>query len=177
MSAAFDPLRAFRTLERHGVRFVVIGGLGARLHGSPTVTNDLDVCYDRAPENLERLAAALRELGAELRGVVDDVPFRLDARTLAAGDHFTFTTTAGNLDVLGSPAGVDGFAALARSAVPFEVEGLTVPVASIDDLIAMKRAAGRPKDLIEVEILSAVENEASSIATEERRVPRDATDG
>jgi hypothetical protein len=156
---AFDPLRALRTLDRHGVRFVLIGGLGARLHGSPTVTNDTDLCYERSPENLERLAAALRRLGAELRGVDDDVPFRLDAATLAAGDHFTFTTKAGNLDLLGTPSGADGFADLARDAVPFDVDGLTVLVASIDDLIRMKRAAGRPKDLIEVEVLTAVQDE------------------
>ena len=158
-AAPFDPLRAIRTLDRHGVRFVVIGGLGGRLHGSPTVTNDIDVCYERSPENLERLATALRELGAKLRGVDEDVPLLLDAATLAAGDHFTFTTRAGDLDVLGSPAGVRGFEELAMDAVPFDVDGLTVLVASIDDLIRMKRAAGRPKDLIEIEVLGAVRDE------------------
>lgn len=159
---AFDPLRAFRTLDRHGVRFVVIGGVGARLHGSPTVTNDTDICYERSPENLKGLAAALRELRATLRGVDDDVPFLLDAKTLAAGDHFTFTTVAGGLDCLGTPAGVGGFDELADGAVPFDVDGLTVLVASIDDLIRMKRAAGRPKDLIEVEVLGAVQAELSA---------------
>jgi hypothetical protein len=157
--AAFDPLRALRTLDRHGVRFVLIGGLGARLYGSPTVTNDTDVCYERSPENLERLAAALRQLRAELRGVDKDVPFRLDVATLAAGDHVTFTTRAGNLDLLGTPSGVEGFDDLARNAESLDVDGLTVPVASIDDLIRMKRAAGRPKDLIEVEVLTAVQDE------------------
>jgi hypothetical protein len=157
--AAFDPLRAFRTLDRHGVRFVVIGGVGARLHGSPTVTNDTDICYERSPENMERLAAALRELRARLRVVEDEVPFLLDAKTLAAGDHFTFTTWAGDLDCLATPAGVGGFDELADGAVPFDVDGLTVLVASIDDLIRMKRAAGRPKDLIEVEVLGAVQAE------------------
>jgi hypothetical protein len=158
-SAAFDPIRAIRTLESHGVLFVLIGGVGARLHGSPTVTNDIDVCYDRSQGNLERLAATLRELGAKLRGVDEDAPFLLDAATLAAGDHFTFTTRAGDLDILGTPAGVAGFDELARRAVTFDIDGLTVLVASIDDLIRMKRAAGRPKDLIEVEVLAAVRDE------------------
>ena len=165
MTEAFDPLAALRALDRHGVRFVLIGGLGARLHGSPSVTNDLDVSYDRSPENLERLAAALRDLRARLRGAPDDVPFLLDAKTLAAGDHFTFTTRAGNLDILGTPAGVESFDELERNAERMELGGLTVPVASIDDLIAMKSAAARPKDLIEVEVLGALRDE---IADRER---------
>ena len=156
---AFDPLRTLRTLARHDVRYVVIGGVGARLHGSPSVTNDTDVCYRRSPENIERLAAALRQLHAELRGADRDAPFQLDATTLAAGDHFTFVTDAGNLDILGTPAGVEGFDALEREAKVFTIDGLAVPVASIDDLISMKRAAGRPKDLIEVEVLGALRDE------------------
>jgi predicted nucleotidyltransferase len=156
---AFDPLRALRVLDHHGVRFVLIGGLGARLHGSPSVTNDVDVCYERSSQNLELLAEALRGLKARLRGVPDDVPFVLDAKTLAAGDHFTFETSAGNLDILGSPAGVDGFDELVRNAETMELDGLTISVASIDDLIRMKHAAHRPKDLIEVEVLGALRDE------------------
>jgi hypothetical protein len=120
------------------------------------VTNDTDICYERSDENLSRLSAALVRLGARLRGADDDVPFRPDPATLAAGDHFTFTTSAGNLDCLGTPAGTEGFDRLARNAATFEVAGLQVLVASIEDLIAMKRAAGRPKDLIEVELLDAI---------------------
>jgi hypothetical protein len=159
---AFDPIEVFRTLDRHGVRYVVIGGVGARLLGSPTVTRDTDVCYERSAENLERLAAALRDLGAELRGVREPVPFLLDARTLAAGDHFTFTSRAGDVDVLGTPAGVEGFAELEAAAVAFDLGDVTVRVASIDDLIRMKRAAGRPKDLIEVEVLTALQDEVDA---------------
>ena len=159
---AFDPVLALQTLDRYGVRFVVIGGVGARLHGSPTVTNDTDICYERTPVNLERLAAALQELGAKLRGVDEDVPFLLDAKTLAAGDHFTFRTQAGDFDLLGTPAGVQGFAELADRAKTFDIDGIAVIVASIDDLIRMKRAAGRAKDLIEVEVLAAVRDEIES---------------
>jgi hypothetical protein len=163
---AFDPLRALRTLSRHDVRYVVIGGLGARLHGSPSVTNDTDVCYQRSTANVERLAVALRQLHAGLRGADGDAPFQLDAKTLAAGDHFTLTTDAGNLDILGTPAGVDGFDALAREAKVFTIDGLTVRVASIEDLISMKRAAGRPKDLIEVEVLGALRDEVAQRSRE-----------
>jgi len=92
----------------------VVSGRGST--GRPVITNDTDICYERSDENLERLATALRELGARLRGVNEDVPFRLDARTLRVGDHFTFTTSAGSVDCLGTPGGVDGFDELARSA-------------------------------------------------------------
>src|SRR5262245_20047100 len=160
--AAFDPLLALRTLIQHGVRFVVIGGIGARLHGAPTVTRDTDICHERSPENLDRLAETLADLDARLRGVDEDVPFILDAKTLRAGDHFTFVTSAGDLAIIGTPAGVEGFEELASHATAFEIEGSTVLVASIDDLIRMKRSAGRPKDLIEVEVLGAIRDEIES---------------
>lgn len=156
---AFDPLLALRTLDEHRVRFVVIGGLAARLWGSPTLTNDLDVCYEREAENLERLAAALSHLEARLRGVDEEVPFPLDARSLAEGDRFTFVTRAGNLDVLGHPAGVGSFEELWRAAVVMDVGGLEVRVAALEDLNRMKRAAGRPKDRIELEVLGALQEE------------------
>jgi predicted nucleotidyltransferase len=157
--APFDPLRALRVLRRHRVRFVLIGGLAGRLRGSPTVTNDIDLCYARDGENLERLARALRELGTRLRGVSEEVPFLLDARTLKAGDHFTFATKAGNLDCLGFPAGSGGYEALASRAETMDLGGVKAPVSSLDDLIRMKRAAARPKDLIEAEVLTALKDE------------------
>ena len=89
---AYDPIAALATLQRYGVEFVVIGGVAARLWGSPTMTNDVDICYSRDRGNLQRLAAALEDLDARLRDVDDDVPFRLDSTTLANGQNFTFTT-------------------------------------------------------------------------------------
>jgi hypothetical protein len=159
----FDPLGALIALTGAGVDFVVIGGIAGRLHGSTTVTNDLDVCYDRAPENLRRLASVLNEADASLRGVDEEVPFVLDARALAAGDAFTLDTDFGPIDILGTPAGSPGFEALANNATRYEVGGVEVLVASLDDLIAMKRAAGRPKDLIEVEVLGALRDEIDGV--------------
>lgn len=158
-SQAFDPLRALATLDRHHVRFVVIGAFAGRLLGSPTVTRDLDICHARDRANLEALAGALQELRARLRGVDEDVPFHLDARSLAAGDAFTFTTDAGDLDVMATPAGTLGYDELARTADGIILGDVRVRVASIDSLIRMKRAAGRPKDLIEVEVLAALRDE------------------
>ena len=89
------------------------------------------------------------------------MPFSLDAKTLAAGDHFTFVTDLGDLDCLGIPAGTLGYDDLMKSAVDVDLDGLVVAVASIDDLIRMKRAAGRPRDLAELEILGALRDESA----------------
>ena len=156
---AFDPIAALRSLARHEVHFVLIGGFAAGLRGSPMLTGDLDICPARDEENLDRLADVLRELGARLRGAPIDVPFVLDGRTLAAGDHFTFATDVGPIDCLGTPAGTDGFRDLDASATDEDLDGVHVRVASLDDLIRMKRAADRPQDRIAVEWLSALRDE------------------
>ena len=156
---AFDPLRALATLNRHGVRYVLIGGFAGKLHGSSALTVDVDICYARDDDNLVRLVAALRELRATLRGAEPDLPFRLDVRTLRNGDAFTFVTDAGDLDLIGMPAGTSGYEELARTAVRMDLEPVEVEVASIDDLIAMKRASGRPRDRAHLEILGALRDE------------------
>ena len=160
--APYDPLWALRVLSDHQVDFVVIGGFAGRLWGSPTVTNDLDVCPSWDAANLERLAAALVELEARLRDVPADVEVPLDSRSLASGSNFTFATAAGGLDVLAAPAGGFDYQRLRDSARAMELDGLTVQFVDLDDLIAMKQAAGRPKDRIEVEVLRAVRDELES---------------
>lgn len=155
----FDAAPILRVLYKHQVSLVVIGGIAGITHGSPSLTRDLDICYERSPANLEKLALALRELHATLRGAPPDLPFLLDARTLAAGDHFTFATDSGDLDCLGTPSGTEGYADLIRNALDVELESCTVKVASLDDVIRMKRASGRPKDRVELEILGALRDE------------------
>jgi hypothetical protein len=157
--ANFQPEQVIGQLGRHGVRYVLIGGLAAITHGSPLVTQDIDVCYDKSPENLEPLAKSLGEIHAALRGADPGLPFRVDAATLGKGDSFTFETDLGWLDIIGTPAGTAGYRDLARTAVPIELFGYRVLIASINDLIRMKRAAGRPKDLIELEHLGALRDE------------------
>jgi predicted nucleotidyltransferase len=162
MTESFVPLdagRLLRTLAEHDVRFIVIGGIAAISHGSSQVTRDLDICYEKSPENLEALAAALSALGARLRGAPPDLRFRLDARTLRNDDSFTFTTVAGDLDCLDTPSGTRGYAELIVGAVEVSLEDVTVRVTSLDDLIRMKRAAGRPKDRAALEILGALRDE------------------
>src|SRR2546430_14524783 len=89
----------------HEVKFVVVGGVSGNLHGSTTLTEDIDIAYARDRQNLERLAAALRDLGATLRGAPKELPFKLDAATLRAGLNFTFSTRLGPLDCIGEAAG------------------------------------------------------------------------
>ena len=155
----FDPSVAFRVLNAHDVRYVVVGGLAAELLGAAIATNDIDICYERSADNMSRLAAALAELHATLRvsGTDDDLPFVLDGRTLAPGDSFTFSTDAGDLDVLGNPSGTGGFRDLDADATAYDLgEGLVVRVVSLDDLIRMKEAAHRPKDEAQLHVLTAL---------------------
>lgn len=168
----FNPIPIFQVLARHHVRFVLIGGFAGRLWGSNTVTNDLDICYARDRANLEALAAALHELDATLRGAPKDLPFLLDALTLERGDHFTFETKFGDLDCLGTPAGSKGFQDLVDGSTEMVVDSVRVLVAALQDLIRLKRTAGRPKDLVEVEILAALRDEIESRPPEKRRPGR-----
>ena len=169
-TAEFRPLDALEVLIKHRVRFVVIGGFGAQLLGAPLITQDLDICYARDDENLEHLSRALTELNARLRGAPAGLPFSPDAKTLKAGDSFTFATDAGALDILGSPAGArGGFDELLPNAEDVDLDAYRVKVTSIDDLIRMKRHAGRPKDLRVLEELGALRDEIDAQAAEARR--------
>ena len=161
-AADFQPEGVIRLLGRHGVEYVLIGGLAAITHGAPLVTRDVDLCYARDRQNLERLVEALGEVHADLRGAEPGLPFLLDARTLARGDAFTFTTDIGWIDIMATPAGTTGYDELARTADEYTLFGHRVLVASLDDLIRMKRAAGRPKDLLAVEELGALLEEIDS---------------
>jgi hypothetical protein len=152
-----DVERLLGCLTRRGVDYVVVGGIAAVLWGSPRNTFDLDVCPATDPGNLEALARALVELEARLRGIEEDVPFSPDARTLGQVEMLTLDTTAGPLDLVMRPDGAPVYDRLRRSATRVDIGAAAVLVASIEDLIAMKRAAGRPKDELDVEELEAIQ--------------------
>jgi hypothetical protein len=156
---SFDPKEALDLLTENEVRFVVIGGIAAALHGSPSLTFDLDICHSVEEKNLERLAASLERLGARLRGAPGDVVFVLDSKSLEAARNLTLSTIFGALDCVAEPDGTKGFDEIAANAVEMDIGGTTVRVASLNDLIRMKRATGRPKDRIELEILGALRDE------------------
>lgn len=153
----FDPDRILRALDRHGVDYVLVGGAAARVHGAQRATADIDCVPATTRENLKRLATALAELGARLRvgGMTDEearqLPLQLDAATLAAFGSSTWTTDAGPLDLLvelrDPSGGRHPYADLATRASPVSVGELTISVASLEDIIASKRFAARPKDL------------------------------
>ena len=162
---AFDPGPVLERFAEADVDFVVIGGVAGGIHGSSFGTFDVDLAYSRKPENLEKVAAVLRALDAKLRGAPPDLPFLLDAQTLKAGANFTFTTSLGAIDLLADPAGAPPYERLRATATVVDVRGNGVRVASLDHLIAMKEAAGRPKDK-----LMATEYRTIS---DELRAPRD----
>jgi predicted nucleotidyltransferase len=133
-------------LHARQVRFVLIGGLALISYGSESFTRDLDLCYARDAANLAAMAEALAPLQPHLRGAPEGLPFILDARTLRSGANFALVTDVGDVDLLGDVAGIQSFETLWERSVEMELFGVPVHVASLDDMIAMKRAAGRPKD-------------------------------
>ena len=144
------------------VRFVVIGGVAANLHGSVRATFDLDICYDPAPANRERLATVLNDLGAYLRGVEPGLPFVLDAKALETSHVLTLSTTLGDIDVMDSIAGVGEFPDVLANSVAVEAGGVRFRALDLPALLSAKRAAGRPKDLAQIPDIEAL------IATRER---------
>ena len=145
----FQPGAQFECLNRHGVLYVLIGGVAARLHGSIRKTGDVDICPAPDAENAERLVQALKELGARIYVDPDTpaLPLSTDARALRSMSIVNLLTRAGRLDILWEPPGSTGYADLRADAVEMHVLGHAVVVASIDGLIRTKGAAGRPKDL------------------------------
>lgn len=150
----FDPSRAIRALLEYEVAFVVAGGLAAILLGSPTFADELEVCYARSPTNLEALGRALRSIQATCHGG-QGPSWTVDA----LGDSSTFDTEAGPVRCSPTPSSTGGYPDLLPKATRFRLDDLEFAVVSLDDLIRMKRAAGRPKDRIELEILGALRDQ------------------
>jgi hypothetical protein len=150
-----DPKRLISTLVDHDVDFIVVGAIAAIAQGGPLITQDLDVTPAREPANLERLEAAVRQLDARLRIPNDPagIEFPIEARFLGSGDSWTLETPSGDVDLVFAPSGTSGYDDLKRGALTVELWGHDVLVASLPDIIRMKEAAGRPKDLAQIPAL------------------------
>jgi hypothetical protein len=165
-----DPEQLFQTLDRYHVEYVLIGGLAANLHGSPLVTNDADITPLRTHDNLDRLAAALRELDARIRTTAepDGLTFTRDTEFLERMNTVNLQTNAGEFDVTFEPGGFpDGYETLSKHAVEYEVFGVRVMVASLCDIITSKETANRLKDQAALPHLYALEDEIAAIEREQ----------
>ncbi len=156
----FDAVLLFAALAAHAVGYVTIGGIAVQAHGGQRMTQDLDVIIEPGRANAERLAAALIDLDGRILGPDG----RRSATTpsaglLASGEQWHLTTPHGALDVLTLPAHLGSFTDLRARAHEVPLGNVTVPIAAREDLIAMKRAAGRPQDLADVRLLEAQDDQ------------------
>jgi hypothetical protein len=158
--APLDLARFVRLLDEHGVDFVVVGGLAAIAHGARRMTLDLDIVPSPDPASFRGLADAVAELGLAEDTVTDGDFQQLDPRDevdLARSRNVTLRTAAGQLDVLNRAKASPPYEDLAARAVRLPIAGVEVLVAGLDDLIAMKLATARPKDLQDVADVTAHE--------------------
>lgn len=153
-------------LQDRGVRYVLIGGFAAVIHGSPYVTNDLDVVPERSMENLARLSAALQAMHARVWTSTEPegVPFNHDAASLSGVNVWNLLTDHGRLDLTFAPSGTSGYEDLSRDAVHLVILGVEVDVASLADVIRSKEAAGREKDRLVLPVLRRILEEGGGEA-------------
>ncbi|MGC9948021.1 MAG: hypothetical protein ABSF64_16775 [Bryobacteraceae bacterium] len=157
-----NPETAVQALVDADVEFVVIGGWSAIINGSRFMTDDLDICYSRRPDNLRRLAQALAPYHPRLRGLPEGLPFIWDESTLRNGTVFTLATDLGDIDLLGEVSGLGAFDEVRAGSYIAEAFGRTVRTLDLSSLIKAKRAAGRNKDLTVLpELESLLEAEES----------------
>ncbi len=158
MTTDYRPDAILAVLHRHEVRYVLIGGFAAVLRGSAVPTYDVDIVPEPSAENLARLSAALRDLDARVRvdGMAGGLAFDHDADSLAQLSVLNLVTTAGDLDVAMRPTGLSDFAAWDRDATDIVVLGVPTRLASLDDVIRSKEAAGRDKDVLALPMLRAL---------------------
>lgn len=146
-------------LSRGCVNFIVAGGAAATAHGSARLTIDVDVVYDRSVENIQRLVKALAPLRPYLRDAPSGLPFSFDEVTVRRGLNFTLVTTLGPLDLFGELTGGGTYDKLLPESTTIELFAMACRCLSLDQLIAIKRATGRPKDLEALAELEAIREE------------------
>lgn len=158
--ADFDPHALFAALARHDVNYVTVGGIAIQAHGGQRLTQDLDIAIAASKDNLDRLALALTDLDARMLGPDGQRSKTTPSATLlGSSDQWHLVTDQGRLDVVTLPAHLGPFAEMRARAHETKLGDLTVPIAHRDDLLRMKRAAGRPQDLADVELLESLDDD------------------
>jgi predicted nucleotidyltransferase len=146
----------FKALIDAKVKFLLVGGFAGIGHGMNYLTEDLDVCYERTPENFKAIIKALAPLKPRLRIPGGELPFLFDEKTLKNGLNFTLETEAGPIDLLGEIPGVGTYKECSINAVSYEFYGMAIPTLSLEDLIQAKKAANRAKDQLHLMELEAI---------------------
>lgn len=152
----YEPDLLLEVLERHRVRYVVVGGFAAQLRGSPFDTVDVEITPERTHRNLTRLVKALEELGARIRvdGDAEQPELVLEPVSIERFQNLALITTHGNLDICLIPDGTRGYGDLRKGASRERItETLEISVASLADVIRSKEAAGREKDRLHLPTL------------------------
>jgi predicted nucleotidyltransferase len=157
-----DFATLLRILDDQDVAYILVGGAAATVHGSARLTLDVDVVYQRTPDNLARLVNALAPYAPGLRGAPVGLPFQWDAETLRRGLNFTLTTTVGAIDLLGEIAGGGTYEQLLPDTDEVTAFGATCRCVTLDRLIHLKRSAGRVKDLEAIAEMEALREERGS---------------
>ena len=148
-----------RIMQEYGVHCIVIGGWAAIIHGAARSTNAIDFVYARDAENAHRLVEALRPWKPYLRGAPPGLLFHWDEQTVRAGLNFTLTTRLGDLDLLGDVPGGGTYEKLLPYAETVTAFNVACQIVSLERLIQLKRASGRPKDLEIIAELQALLDE------------------
>ena len=143
MSGVEQLLKALANTQ---AKFIVVGAYAAIMQGSTLRTDDLDICYERIPDNYKRIIRAIAPFQPRFRGMPENLKAPFDEQSLAQGTNFTLTTDIGNLDLLGEMSGVGGYGEIITDAKVVNLGNVICHVASLDTIIRSKEAADRPKD-------------------------------
>lgn len=149
-----DLRELFRALAEYGVDYLVIGGVAAQVHGRRRTTKDLDVTPAPDPENFRRLAAALMALDAHPVELGPSAPTPTAEQLHAAPVVPPLATRHGELHILNDVPGATAYAGMRKRALNTDLDGTPVHIVGVDDLIRMKQAAGRPRDIEDIEALT-----------------------
>lgn len=151
-----DIRELFRALAEHGVDYLIIGGVAAQVHGRRRTTKDLDVTPAPTPENFERLAAALGALEAHPVELGPSAPSPTAEQLRLAAIVPPLSTEHGELHILNEVAGASAYEGMRARALTIDIGGIAVQIVSVDDLIRMKQASGRPGDIEDIEALATI---------------------